>query len=43
MEAEDFSDLLTHLRRAYEEIIPRHGGTIVQIRGDGLLASFGYP
>jgi len=43
MEAEEFSDLLRHLRRAYEDIIPRHGGTIVQIRGDGLLASFGYP
>jgi class 3 adenylate cyclase/tetratricopeptide (TPR) repeat protein len=43
MEAEDFSDLLNHLRHAYEDIIPRHGGTIVQIRGDGLLASFGYP
>ncbi|MCA6118797.1 AAA family ATPase [Bradyrhizobium sp. WSM 1738] len=43
MEAEEFSDLLSHLWRAYEDIIPRHGGTIVQIRGDGLLASFGYP
>ena len=43
MEAEDFSDLLGQLRRAYENIIPRHGGTIVQIRGDGILASFGYP
>lgn len=43
MEAEDFSDILSLLRRAHEEIIPRHGGTIVQIRGDGLLASFGHP
>jgi class 3 adenylate cyclase/tetratricopeptide (TPR) repeat protein len=43
MEAEDFSDLLQKLRRAYEDIIPKHGGTIVQIQGDGLLASFGYP
>ena len=43
MEAEEFSDLLQKLRRAYEDIIPKHGGTIVQIQGDGLLASFGYP
>lgn len=43
MEAEDFSDLLRDLRRAYEDIVPKHGGTIVQIQGDGLLASFGYP
>src|SRR4029453_1998582 len=43
MEAEDLSDLLGQLRRGYEDIIPRHGGIIVQIRGDGLLASFGYP
>ncbi|WP_158091669.1 ATP-binding protein [Bradyrhizobium canariense] len=43
LEEEDFSDLLNRLRRAYEEIIPKHGGTIVQIRGDGVLASFGYP
>ena len=42
MEAEDFSDLLQKLRRAYEDIVPKHGGTIVQIQGDGLLASFGY-
>jgi len=43
MEAEDFSVLLQKLRRAYEEIVPKHGGIIVQIQGDGLLASFGYP
>jgi class 3 adenylate cyclase/tetratricopeptide (TPR) repeat protein len=43
MEAEDFLDLLQELRRAYEDIVPKHGGTIVQIQGDGLLASFGYP
>jgi class 3 adenylate cyclase len=43
MEAEDLSDLLEKLCRAYEDIIAKHGGIIVQIRGDGLLASFGYP
>lgn len=43
METEDFADLLASLRRIYEDVIPRHGGMIVQIRGDGVLASFGYP
>ena len=43
MEAEDFAALLASLRRTYEDVIPRHGGMVVQIRGDGVLASFGYP
>lgn len=43
MEAEDYADLLARLRRAFDEVIPKHGGTIVQILGDGVLASFGYP
>lgn len=43
MEAEDYADLLSGLRLACEEAIPRHGGTIVQIQGDGVLAMFGYP
>ncbi|HEX6691710.1 MAG TPA: adenylate/guanylate cyclase domain-containing protein [Burkholderiales bacterium] len=43
MEAEDYADLLGRLRRAYQEVIPKHGGTIVRIQGDGLLAIFGYP
>jgi class 3 adenylate cyclase/tetratricopeptide (TPR) repeat protein len=43
MEAEDYAALLASVRRLYDEIITRHGGTIIQIVGDGLLASFGYP
>jgi class 3 adenylate cyclase/tetratricopeptide (TPR) repeat protein len=42
-EAEDYADLMTELLAAYESVIPRHGGTIVQIQGDGVLACFGYP
>lgn len=43
MEAEQYAEVLGELRRAYEEVIPKHGGTIVQIQGDGVLAVFGYP
>jgi class 3 adenylate cyclase/tetratricopeptide (TPR) repeat protein len=43
MEAEDYADLLCGLREAFEAVIPRHGGTIVQVQGDGVLAMFGYP
>ena len=43
METEDYADLLSGLRRACQDVIPRHGGTIVQMRGDGILAIFGHP
>ena len=43
VEAEDYADLLDALREAYQAVIPGHGGTIVQINGDGVLAIFGYP
>jgi class 3 adenylate cyclase len=43
MEAEQYAEVLGELRRAYQEVIPKHGGTIVQIQGDGVLAVFGYP
>lgn len=43
LEAEVYADLLVRLRRASEEIFARHGGTIVQFLGDGVVAIFGYP
>ena len=43
METEDYADLMSGIRRACQDVIPRHGGTIVQIRGDGILAIFGHP
>lgn len=43
MEAEDYAELLAHLRSAYETIIPKHGGTIAQHLGDGVMAAFGHP
>nr|WP_179220696.1 AAA family ATPase [Sphingomonas laterariae] len=43
MEAEDFAALLGNLHDIYHRMIARHGGTIAQISGDGVLALFGYP
>jgi len=43
MEAEHYAEMLARLRQAYQDVIQRHGGTIVRIQGDGVLAIFGYP
>lgn len=43
MESEFYADMLAQLRRLCREIIPRHGGNIARIQGDGVLAFFGYP
>ncbi len=43
MEAEHYGELLRALREAYHEVIGKHGGTVVRIQGDGVLAIFGHP
>ncbi len=43
MEAEDYAHMLGNLRRLCQQVIPRHGGQIARIQGDGVLAFFGYP
>ena len=43
LEAEIYSELLAQMRAAAEEAVARHGGTIVQLLGDGVVAIFGYP
>ncbi len=43
MEAEHYAALLAVVRRAYQNTIFKHGGVIVRVQGDGLLAMFGYP
>ncbi|MEJ6006226.1 AAA family ATPase [Paucibacter sp. AS339] len=43
MEAEHYAAMLTELRALYQSVVPRHGGTVVRIQGDGMLAIFGHP
>lgn len=42
MEAEDFAELLGHLRVLCRTVVARHGGQIARIQSDGVLAIFGY-
>jgi class 3 adenylate cyclase/tetratricopeptide (TPR) repeat protein len=42
LEAEDYSELLEQFRRLAREAIPRHGGSIARLQGDGVLALFGH-
>ncbi len=43
MEAEHYALMLADLRRCYTEAVKTHGGQVVRIQGDGLLAIFGHP
>ncbi|MEJ8825457.1 AAA family ATPase [Variovorax humicola] len=43
METEHYAAVLGALRKVYHDTIPRHGGIVVRVQGDGLLAMFGYP
>jgi class 3 adenylate cyclase len=43
MEAEQYAELLDVVRRSYNSCVARHGGQVVRLHGDGLLAMFGYP
>lgn len=42
LEAEEYAELLERFRRFAREIIPRHGGSIARLQGDGVLALFGH-
>lgn len=41
VDPEEFAELLEQLNRTFEDTILRHGGTILQVRGDGVFAVFG--
>jgi class 3 adenylate cyclase len=43
MQAEHYALMLRELRSLYQSVVPRHGGTVVRIQGDGMLAIFGHP
>ncbi|MEK8028376.1 ATP-binding protein [Pseudaquabacterium rugosum] len=43
LEAEHYAALLAQLSHAYWTVVARHGGYVVRIQGDGMLAVFGYP
>ncbi len=43
LEAEHYAALLARLSHAYWTVVARHGGVVVRIQGDGMLAVFGHP
>lgn len=43
LDAEIYGEMLQRLRALGREIIARHGGLIVRVQGDGILALFGQP
>ncbi|MET0520140.1 MAG: AAA family ATPase, partial [Burkholderiaceae bacterium] len=43
IEAEHYAVLLARLRALYQSVVPKHGGIVVRIQGDGMLAIFGQP
>ena len=43
LEAEVFAALQDDVRRVFDEVVQRSGGTINQYQGDGLQALFGHP
>lgn len=42
LEAEEYAELLERFRAFARDIIPRHGGSIARMQGDGVLALFGH-
>ena len=42
LEAEEYSELLDRFRQFAHDIVPRHGGSIARLQGDGVLALFGH-
>lgn len=43
LEPEHYADLLEQLRSIVEQVIPAHGGDVIRLDGDGVLAIFGHP
>ncbi|MGH6611891.1 MAG: adenylate/guanylate cyclase domain-containing protein, partial [Burkholderiaceae bacterium] len=43
MEAEEYAEILREFGLACNLVLPRHGGTIARVQGDGVLAIYGLP
>ena len=43
VEAEHYALMLAELRALYQRVVPKHGGLVIRIQGDGMLAIFGHP
>jgi len=43
IQQEDYLDILDHLRSCVDNVLAKHGGTLVDVHGDGFLAMFGFP
>ena len=43
LEAEHYAALLARMAHACRTVVARHGGLVVRIQGDGMLAVFGHP
>ena len=43
VEAEHYAQMLAELRALYLHVVPKHGGLVIRIQGDGMLAIFGHP
>src|SRR6476620_1947587 len=43
IEPEHYNDVLDHMRHCANTILPKYGAILVDIRGDGFLAMFGFP
>ncbi len=42
LEAEDYADVLDRFRALVRDVVPRHGGAIARMQGDGALVLFGH-
>ena len=42
LEAEEYAALLERFRADVHEVMPRHGGSVARLQGDGMLALFGH-